>query len=92
MEAILDTDDPAYVLVTLGKNPDNYQNMLDLTPGRLRNELFKIAQERAAKAAPAPKPKPSNAPTRARSFRQSLLRKPMTRHRSYRFLSSSRPT
>ena len=62
MEAILDTDDPAYVLVTLGKNPDNYQNMLDLTPGRLRNELFKIAQEKAAKAAPAPKPKPSNAP------------------------------
>lgn len=60
MQDILGTDDPAFVLIQLGKNPEKYQNLLDLPPARQRNELFKIAQEKTAPP-PAP-PKPSGAP------------------------------
>jgi hypothetical protein len=61
MTRILATDDPAYVLVQLGKDPEKYQEILDLPDAKQQNALTKISLEKSAKP-PAPKPKPSNAP------------------------------
>jgi hypothetical protein len=53
MAAILDTDDPAHVFMTLGRNMDQYQEVLDLPDGRRRARLIKMGLEPAS--APPPK-------------------------------------
>jgi len=66
MQAVLDTDDPTHVLITLGKDMNRYQQILDLPEGRRRAALIKLGMEpgQAAPAAPVPAPKkPSSAPT-----------------------------
>ena len=61
MQEVLRTDDPAYVLVQLGKDPDKYQQVLDLPVNRRITALVKLGLEKNAQ----PKqnaPKPSGAP------------------------------
>lgn len=57
MTAILNTDNSAKVLYELGKNPAEYQRILDLPPARRLNEYVKIAMKENPKA-----PQPSKAP------------------------------
>lgn len=61
MPSIFATDDPAYVVTQLGKNPEKFQEILDLPPNKRTAALVKIGMEKATK--PAPKvPAPSAAP------------------------------
>jgi hypothetical protein len=66
MQTILATDDPAYVLVQLGKKPEVYQEILDLPPAKQATAVVKMGLEKAAAAARAAAatvpPKPSDAP------------------------------
>jgi hypothetical protein len=65
MDAILATDDPAYVLITLGKDPAKVQDMVDMPSARRQAALIKIALEKTAKSAEPPKTpakRPSGAP------------------------------
>ncbi len=56
MRGIMATDDPAKVLVTLGKTPAEYQRIMDIPdPVRRQTEFVKLSLKTAA-------PKPSNAP------------------------------
>jgi hypothetical protein len=60
MSAILATDEPAYVLVEVGKNPAKFQEILDMPLHKRQNALLKIALGKpAARAAPV---RPSGAP------------------------------
>lgn len=64
LAAVLDTDDPSYVMLQLGKNMNEYQRIMDLPEGRRRAALIKLGMEPGQQAA-APKPevkKPSGAP------------------------------
>ena len=65
MQSILATDDPAYVIIQLGKKPERYQEILDLPPAKQTAALIKIGLEKnaaASAAAAKPAPKPSDAP------------------------------
>jgi len=65
MQAILATDDPAYVIIQLGKKPEKYQEILDLPPAKQTAALIRIGLEKnaaALAAAARPAPKPSDAP------------------------------
>jgi hypothetical protein len=65
MQSILATDDPAYVIIQLGKKPEKYQEILDLPPAKQTAALIRIGLEKstaAAVAAVKPPPKPSDAP------------------------------
>jgi hypothetical protein len=65
MQSILATDDPAYVIIQLGKKPEKYQEILDLPPAKQTAALIKIGLEKnaaASAAAARPAPKPSDAP------------------------------
>lgn len=57
MQAIIGTDDPAKVLYELGKNPAEYQRIMELPKHRQPTEFVKLSLKQEA-----PKPKPSNAP------------------------------
>ena len=67
LRGILATDDPAYVLIELGKNPAAYQEVLDLPPAKRQTALVKIALAKKPSVDPAavdpakPRP-PSGAP------------------------------
>jgi hypothetical protein len=61
MSQVLATDDPAYVLVTLGKDPGRLQDTLDMTPAKRQAAMIKIGMEKAA-ATPATPDRPSGAP------------------------------
>ena len=66
VQAILDTDDPAHVMVALGSNMERYQQIMDMTEGRRRAALIKLGMETQKKEEPVPKQearKPSGAPT-----------------------------
>lgn len=56
MVGILATDDPSKVLYELGKNPDEYHRIMELTPAKRIAEMTKMA------ITAAPKPKLSEAP------------------------------
>lgn len=56
MVGILATDDPSKVLYELGKNPDEYHRIMELTPAKRIAEMTKMA------ITPAAKPKLSEAP------------------------------
>lgn len=56
MVGILATDDPSKVLYELGKNPDEYHRIMELTPAKRIAEMTKMAM------VATPKPKLSNAP------------------------------
>ena len=59
---VLATKDPAYVMVTLGKNPGKLQDVLEIADRDERAEaLREMAMEKAAKTAEPPK-RPSGAP------------------------------
>jgi hypothetical protein len=62
MQDVLATDDPAYVLVELGKNPEKYQQILDLPANRRQGQLHRLAFEKGQQAKPAPKPSTAPAP------------------------------
>lgn len=64
MNAVLDTDDPAYVLVTLGKDMNRYTQIMEMSEGRRRAALIKIGMEKSQKPAEPAKalPRPSAAP------------------------------
>jgi len=55
MQGILGTDAPAKVLYELGKNPAEYQRIMELEPHRRQTEFVKLSLQPA-------KAKPSNAP------------------------------
>lgn len=57
MQAILGTDAPEKVLYELGKNPAEYQRIMDLPKNRQHTEFVKLSLKQEA-----PKPKPSSAP------------------------------
>lgn len=59
MNGIFASDDPALVLMTLGKDPNKFQEILDLPPQKQTAALIKIGME---KAAPKPPARPSGAP------------------------------
>jgi hypothetical protein len=61
MTQVLATDDPAYVLVTLGKDPAKLQDALDMTPAKRQATMIKIGMEKAATPV-APPNRPSDAP------------------------------
>ena len=61
MTQLLATDDPAYVLTTLGTNPSQIQDVLDLPPAKRQAALIKIGLAKGSAGAP-PAPKPSGAP------------------------------
>ncbi len=64
MDAVLDTDDPAHVLVTLGKDMNKFQQVMDLPEGRRRAALIKIGMETSEKPeAKVEVKKPSSAPS-----------------------------
>lgn len=58
MNAIRATDDPAKVLYELGKNPAEYQRIMELPPARQANEFAKLAfkaiPKKTVSAAPEP--------------------------------------
>jgi hypothetical protein len=56
MQAIMATDDASKVLYELGKNPSEYQRIMDLPKARQHTEFVKLSLKET------PKPKPSNAP------------------------------
>lgn len=58
LDAILESDEPDFVIYELGRDMNRAQQLLAMTPSRRAMEIGKIA---AAKAN-APKPRPSNAP------------------------------
>jgi hypothetical protein len=63
MDSVLVTDDPAYVLVTLGKDMNRFQQVMDMPPDRRTAALIKIGMEPALKAEPKPEVRrPSEAP------------------------------
>lgn len=63
LASIMATDDPAYVLVELGKNPDRYQELLDMPAARRQTEFIKLAMAKPKAAEPKPRAKtPSGAP------------------------------
>ena len=65
VSAVLDTDDPAHVMIQLGANMEKFQQIMDMPEGRRRAALVKIGMETAKSEAPAPAPapkRPSNAP------------------------------
>ena len=59
MNGIFASDDPALVLMTLGKDLNKFQEILDLPPQKQTAALIKIGME---KAAPKPPARPSGAP------------------------------
>lgn len=62
MDQILATDDPAYVMITLGKDPVKLQQALDMAGPRRQAVLLKIAMEKAPAADPSKGKRPSGAP------------------------------
>ncbi len=65
MNAVLDTDDPAYVLVALGRDMNKFTQLMELPEGKRRAQLIKIGMEPEQKAATPAKSevkKPSEAP------------------------------
>lgn len=59
IEAVLDADDPAAVLKHLGDNPDEAEELADLTPAQLGRRLAKLEdrlKQGAKKTSAAPKP------------------------------------
>jgi hypothetical protein len=64
LSAVLDTDDPAHVMLKLGQDMNLYQQILDMPEGRRRAALVKLGME-TAQTAQTEKPalkKPSGAP------------------------------
>jgi hypothetical protein len=59
---LLDTDDPVHVMMTLGRDMNRYQQILDLPEGRRRAALIKIGMEPGQKPKEEPKPRLSTAP------------------------------
>lgn len=57
MQSIMATDAPEKVLYELGKNPAEYQRIMELPVPRRHTEFVKLSLKQEA-----PKPKPSNAP------------------------------
>lgn len=57
MQSIMATDAPEKVLYELGKNPGEYQRIMELPAPRRHTEFVKLSLKQEA-----PKPKPSNAP------------------------------
>lgn len=57
MQSIMATDAPEKVLYELGKNPAEYQRIMELPAPRRHTEFVKLSLKQEA-----PKPKPSNAP------------------------------
>lgn len=58
MQGILATDDPAKVLYELGKNPAEYQRIMDLPAARRQTEFVKLSMKAAPKAAVSKAPEP----------------------------------
>lgn len=58
MNAIRATDDPAKVLYELGKNPAEYQRIMELAPARQANEFAKLALKQAPKKTVSAAPEP----------------------------------
>jgi hypothetical protein len=58
MKAILATDAPEKVLLELGKNPDEYLRIMELSPERQANEFAKLALKQAPKKAVSSAPEP----------------------------------
>lgn len=58
MQGILATDDPAKVLYELGKNPAEYQRIMELRPERRQTEFVKLSLKAAPKAKPSAAPEP----------------------------------
>ena len=57
MNGVLATDDPAKVLYELGRNPDNYHRIMELSPEKRIIEMSKLAMQPSTKKvseAPAP--------------------------------------
>jgi len=59
MNGIFASDDPAFVLMTLGKDPNKFQEILDLPPQKQTAALIKIGMQQTA---PKPPVRPSGAP------------------------------
>jgi hypothetical protein len=58
MQGILATDDPAKVLYELGKNPAEYQRIMELRPERRQTEFVKLSLKAVAKPKPSAAPEP----------------------------------
>lgn len=58
MQSILATDDPAKVLYELGKNPSEYQRIMELPPARQANEFAKLALKAAPRKTVSAAPEP----------------------------------
>lgn len=58
INAIRATDDPAKVLYELGKNPAEYQRIMELSPARQANEFAKLALKAAPKKTVSAAPEP----------------------------------
>lgn len=58
MQGILATDDPAKVLYELGKNPSEYQRIMDLPQARRQTEFVKLSLKTAPKKAVSSAPEP----------------------------------
>lgn len=58
MQGILATDDPAKVLYELGKNPAEYQRIMELRPERRQTEFVKLSLKAVAKLRPSAAPEP----------------------------------
>lgn len=58
MQGILATDDPAKVLYELGKNPAEYQRIMELRPERRQTEFVKLSLKAAPKQKPSAAPEP----------------------------------
>ena len=58
MQGIMATDDPPKVLLELGKNPANYQRIMELSPAKRQTEMVKLAMQPASKARVSAAPPP----------------------------------
>lgn len=58
MQAIIGTDDPAKVLYELGKNPAEYQRIMELPEHRQHTEFVKLSLKQAPKAVVSAAPEP----------------------------------
>lgn len=59
---VLATDDPAYVLVTLGKDPSKLQDVLDMSGPKRQAALIRMAMDKPDPKAAEPPKRPSGAP------------------------------
>ncbi len=71
VSAVLDTDDPAHVMIQLGANMEKFQQIMDMPEGRRRAALVKIGME-TAKSEASPPPPPVKKPSSAPAPRESL--------------------